>query len=60
MNRSLYFLVDDICHLHGNSQKIDALVIAADTSVGSRFCNLPTTSAFSTLKNDLDHSLMMC
>ena len=60
MNRLLCFVVDVICHLQQNRAKIDALDIAADKSVGSQFHDLPTTSAFSTSKTDLDHSLMMC
>jgi hypothetical protein len=60
VNRLLCFVVDVICHLQQNRAKIDASDIAADTSVGPQFHDLPTTSAFSTSKNDLDHSLMMC
>ncbi len=60
MNRLLCLVVDDIWHLHQNRPKIEALHIAANTSVGSQFHDLPTTSAFSTSKIDLNDTLMMC
>ncbi len=60
MNRLLRFLVDVICHFQQNKPKINALDIAADTSIGSQFHHLPSTSAFSASKTDLERSFMMC
>ncbi len=60
MNRLLRFLVDSIGHFHQNRQKIDAFDIAANTSVGSLFHDLPTTPAFSTSKIDLHDRFMVC
>ena len=60
MNLFMRFFVDDICHLHQNRPKIDAVDIPADTSVSSQFRNLPATSAFSTSKTDKDDSFMVC
>ena len=60
MNRLLRVLVDDIGHLHRNRPKIDALDIAADTSVGSQLCNLQSTSPFSASKIDLNDCCMVC
>ena len=61
VERLLRFLVDVIWHLHlqQNRPKIDALDIAADTSAGSQFRDLPSTLTFSTSKTDLDHSFTM-
>jgi len=60
VDRLLCFVMDVICHLQRNRPKIDALDIAADTSVGSQFHDQPSTSAFSTSKSDLESSLMIC
>ena len=46
--------------LHEDRPKITTFGIAADTSVGAQFHDLPSTPAFSTSKNDLDHGFMMC
>ena len=59
VNRLLRFLVDVIWHQQQNRPKIDALDIAADTSAGSQFHDLPSTLTFSTSKTDLDHSFTM-